>query len=104
MNAQDVKLLNNLSLDDTSNDETIELLIEKYLNVAEEYCNQTFNRKSLPSNVEKFIANCIKQGTTSNLCSRTMGTVSYTFVTDLPKETYGYLKPFRRLRWTGYHV
>lgn len=52
MNAQDVKLLNNLSLDDTSNDETIELLIEKYLNVAEEYCNQTFNRKSLPSNVE----------------------------------------------------
>ena len=50
MNAQDVKLLNNLSLDDTSNDETIELLIEKYLNVAEEYCNQTFNRKSLPSN------------------------------------------------------
>ena len=94
MNAQDVKLLNNLSLDDTSNDETIELLIEKYLNVAEEYCNQTFNMKSLPS----------KQGTTSNISSRTMGTVSYTFVTDLPKETYGYLKPFRRLRWTGYHV
>ena len=89
MNAQDVKLLNNLSLDDTSNDETIELLIEKYLNVAEEYCNQTFNRQSLPSNVEKFIANCIKQGTTSNVSSRTMGTVSYTFVTDLPKETYG---------------
>ncbi|MEJ7381201.1 phage head-tail adapter protein, partial [Staphylococcus epidermidis] len=51
-----------------------------------------------------FIANCIKQGTTSNISSRTMGTVSYTFVTDLPKETYGYLKPFRRLRWTGYHV
>ena len=28
MNAQDVKLLNNLSLDDTSNDETINYLLK----------------------------------------------------------------------------
>lgn len=104
MDAQDVKLLNGLSLDDTSQDETIELLIDKYLKVAEEYCNQTFDREHIPSSVEKFIANCIQHGTTGNVSSRTMGTVSYSFVTDLPDETYSYLKPFRRLRWSGYHV
>ena len=104
MNAKDVKLLNNLSLDDISQDETIELLIDKYLKVAEEYCNQTFDREHIPSSVEKFIANCIQHGTTGNISSRTMGTVSYSFVTDLPAETYDYIKPFRKLRWSGYHV
>lgn len=104
MDAKDVKLLNGLSLDDTSQDETLELLIDKYLQIANEYCNQNYTKDHMPSGVEKFIANCIQHGTTGNVSSRTMGTVSYSFVTDLPDETYDYIRPFRRLRWSGYHV
>ncbi|WP_308813586.1 hypothetical protein [Staphylococcus epidermidis] len=40
MNAQDVKLLNNLSLDILQMTKQSNYLLKKYLNVAEEYCNQ----------------------------------------------------------------
>lgn len=103
MNAKDVKVFNGLNLDDTSNDETLELLIEEYKNVAQDYCNQVFT-DPLPSGVRKFIAECIKFGTSGNISARSMGSVSYTFVTDIPSVTYDYLKPYRKLRWSGYHV
>lgn len=103
MDAQDVKLINQLPLDNTDNDETINKLIEMYKGIADDYCNRTFI-EPLPTGVQKFIAESIKFSATSNVQSRTMGTVSYTFVTDLPASTYNYLKPYRKLRWSGYHV
>ncbi|HFE2112545.1 TPA: phage head-tail adapter protein, partial [Staphylococcus aureus] len=56
MNAKDVKMINGLSLNDSSNDEQIEYLIEEYKSVAEDYCNQKFDDKEVPSGVKKFIA------------------------------------------------
>lgn len=103
MDAQDVKLINQLPLDNVENDEIINKLIEMYKNVAQDYCNQNFY-EPLPSGVQKFIAESIKFGSSGNISARTMGTVSYTFVTDLPASTYNYLKPYRKLRWSGYHV
>lgn len=104
MDALDVKILNQTPVDDTSHDDEIEMLIPKYLKLAEEYCNQTFDVKHLPTGVEKFIAECVKYSANGNISSRSMGTVSYTFVTEMPKATYKHLKPFRKLRWSGYHV
>ncbi len=98
MNADDVKLINKLPLEDTSQDDTLKKLIEVYKGIAEEYCNRTFE-DSLPYGVKKFIAESIKYGTNSNLASRSMGTVSYSFVTDLPQSVYKHLAPFRKLRW-----
>lgn len=104
MDAQDVKLLNQMPLTDTENDETINRLIELYKPLADDYCNQTFNPDNLPSGVKKFIADCIKYGSNGNIASRTMGTVSYSFVTDIPDSMYKPLKPYRKLRWSGYNV
>lgn len=98
MNAEDVKLINKLPLEDTSQDETLNKLIEVYKGIAEEYCNQEFG-DFLPYGVKKFIAESIKYGTNGNLASRSMGTVSYSFVTDLPQSVYKHLAPFRKLRW-----
>lgn len=103
MDAKDVKLFNQLPLDNTDNDDTINSLIELYLPIAEDYCNQTFD-ENMPSGVKKFIADCIKYGSTGNIASRSMGTVSYSFVTDIPDSMYKPLRPYRKVRWSGYHV
>ncbi|MDW8564707.1 phage head-tail connector protein [Staphylococcus shinii] len=104
MDAIDVKLLNQLPIEDTANDETFNKLIELYKPLADDYCNQSFDSKALPSGVKKFIADCIKYGATGNIASRSMGTVSYSFVTDIPNSLYKPLKPYRKVRWSGYHV
>ncbi|MGM7689766.1 phage head-tail connector protein [Staphylococcus felis] len=98
MLPKEVKLLNRMPLDDASNDEILIDLIEFYKGIAEEYCNKIFVAP-YPFGVKKFIAESIKYGTTGNISSRSMGTVSYTFVTDLPKSTYKHLRPLRKLRW-----
>ncbi|AAX91385.1 head-tail adaptor [Staphylococcus phage EW] len=98
MDALDVKMLNGTRIDDVSNDDVINKLILAYKQVAEEYCNQVFG-DPLPGGVKKFIAECIKYGVSGNIASRSMGTVSYTYVTDVPSSMYKYLKPYRKLRW-----
>ncbi|WP_185160553.1 phage head-tail connector protein [Mammaliicoccus sciuri] len=95
---QKVKLINTIPLSDTENDEILERIIELYKELAEEYCNQKFDDE-IPSGVVKFIAKCIKYGQSGNLASRSMGTVSYSYVTDLPQSAYKHLAPFRKLRW-----
>ncbi|HHX0171501.1 TPA: phage head-tail connector protein [Staphylococcus aureus] len=104
MDASDVKMINGYPLEDSSKDAEISKLIELYTAIAEDYCNQKFDDKSTPSGVKKFVAECIKYGSTGNISARTMGTVSYTFVTDIPTTIYKYLNPYRRLRWGGYGV
>ncbi|MFB2305430.1 hypothetical protein ACEY4D_10470 [Staphylococcus aureus] len=52
MDAKDVKMINGLSLNDSSNDEQIDYLIEEYKSVAEDYCNQKFDDKEVPSGVK----------------------------------------------------
>lgn len=98
MLPEEVKQLNQIPIDDTSNDEVLSDLIVFYKGIAEEYCNKTFD-EPYPFGVRKFIAESIKYGSTGNISSRSMGTVSYTFVTELPKATYRHLRPLRKLRW-----
>lgn len=104
MDAQDVKLLNQLPLNNNEHDDTFLKLIELYKPLADDYCNQSFDIKNLPSGVKKFIADCIKYGSNGNIASRSMGTVSYSFVTDIPDSMYKPLKPYKKLSWSGYNV
>ncbi|MDM8326714.1 phage head-tail connector protein [Staphylococcus felis] len=94
----EVKQLNRTPIGDDSNDELLQSLILFYKGIAEEYCNKVFV-EPYPFGVRKFIAESIKYGTSGNISSRSMGTVSYSFVTDLPKTTYRHLRPLRQLRW-----
>lgn len=104
MDAKDVKLLNQIPLSNTDNDEEINALINLYKPMADDYCNQNFDINNLPSGVKKFIADCIKYGSTGNIASRSMGTVSYSYVTNIPDSMYQPLKPYRKLSWSGYNV
>ncbi|AMG20708.1 phage head-tail adapter protein [Staphylococcus saprophyticus] len=98
MDAKEVKLLNSKPIDDHSHDEEIDALIFIYKGMAEEYCNNKF-KAPYPSGVKKFIADCIKYGETGNIAGRSMGTVSYSFVTELPDTLYKPLMPYRKLKW-----
>ena len=98
MDEKEVKLLNSKPIDDHSHDEEIDALIFIYKGMAEEYCNNKF-KAPYPSGVKKFIADCIKYGETGNIAGRSMGTVSYSFVTELPDTLYKPLMPYRKLKW-----
>ena len=104
MDAKDVKLFNQLPLENTDNDDTFIELIKLYKPLADDYCNREFDSDNLPSGVKKFIADCIKYGSTGNIASRSMGTVSYSYVTDIPDSMYKPLKPYRKLSLSGKHV
>lgn len=98
MDASEVKLLNSKPLDDHSHDEEIETMIKIYKGIAEDYCNNKF-KTPYPSGVKKFIADCIKYSETGNISSRSMGSVSYSFVTALPETLYQPLISYRKLKW-----
>ena len=52
-------MLNQTPVDDTSHDDEIDMLIPKYLKLAEEYCNQTFDIKHLPTGVGNLLLNVL---------------------------------------------
>lgn len=99
MDATDVRRINQWSMtDETLNDEVITFLIEVYRGRAEEYCNNIF-AEDLPYTVQEFIAKCIKLNPMDLLKQRSMGEVSYTYETDIPKSLFRSLNIYRRLRW-----
>lgn len=86
---------------DISTPELVEqyrVLAPIYLDYANEYCNQELTAEI--SNVKVFIAKAIQFYTQeAGLTSESMGSVSYSYATDLPLSVLKPLKPFKRLRW-----
>ncbi|MGX9134043.1 phage head-tail connector protein [Rummeliibacillus sp. JY-2-4R] len=86
---------------DTSTPERIEhyhTLAPIYFDFANDYCNQQFEVPN--SNVKVFIAKAIQFYTQkAGLTARSMGSVSYSYATDLPSSVLKPLKPFKKLRW-----
>jgi|SRR5690606_19064474 len=75
-------------------DEYIPILIED----AERYCHTRFDKENPPAGVKIFIAESIRHKlNTKGLKSRTMGSVSYTYDTDLPNNLYKSLKTYRKV-------
>lgn len=99
MDSNKVKIINKWVLDDTSKDETIEVLIPHYAGVASEYCNQAFI-EPYPLVVQEFIAKMIEFHN-PGLSSRSMGTVSYSFDNDYEDKLYKLIKPYRKVKWGG---
>lgn len=72
----------------------VPILIER----AEDYCNNSFDYDKPPAGVKIFIADSIKHKlNTKGLTGRSMGSVSYSYDTDLPEKLLKSLKPYRKL-------
>ncbi|ULG73216.1 phage head-tail adapter protein [Macrococcus brunensis] len=98
MNALEVRTINQWPAD-KYDDTQLAILIELYRGIAQEHCNNTFPDGSEPMGVKKFIADSIKHCETSGVASKSMGSVSISFDTNLPAAIYDHLAPFRKLRW-----
>lgn len=98
MDIKEVYAINGWSTG-TRDDAQIEMLIPLYRGMAEEYCNRDFTDGQEPFGVKKFIADCIGFSETGNVQSKSMGTVSITYRSDIPQAMYQSLNPFREMRW-----
>lgn len=77
--------------------EHYKMLAPIYFDTAVEYCN---NPAITIDNALVFIAKAIQYYTNhAGLTSRSGGTVSYAYTTDLPTAVLLPLKPFKKLRW-----
>lgn len=81
----------------TEKTEHYKMLAPIYFETAVEYCN---NPAITIDNALVFIAKAIQYYTNhAGLTSRSGGTVSYAYTTDLPTAVLLPLKPFKKLRW-----
>lgn len=81
----------------TEKTEHYKTLAQIYFDVAVEHCN---NPAITIDNALVFIAKAIQYYTNhAGLTSRSGGTVSYAYTTDLPTAVLLPLKPFKKLRW-----
>ncbi|MCM3425555.1 phage head-tail connector protein [Bacillus paralicheniformis] len=101
MDIETVKRLLQIKTD--KHDEYLQEAVPFFVDIAKDYCNNSFMKdgaESLPSGVKVFVAKAVEFNMNpSNLSSRSMGDVSYTFVTDLPRPVWEYLRPHKKLRF-----
>ncbi|MFS0591776.1 phage head-tail connector protein [Cytobacillus horneckiae] len=87
-------------VDKTKHEAYLSTMIPILIKFAEDKCNNKFDAEKLPAGVKIFIAESIKHKLNSKgLSSRSMGSVSYSYDTDLPDKVVNNLKPYRRLRF-----
>jgi Phage gp6-like head-tail connector protein len=85
-------------IDKEKHEDYIKTMIPILIERAEDYCNNKFNADNPPAGVKIFIAESIKHKlNTKGLTSRSMGSVSYSYDTDLPDKVLKTLKPYRKL-------
>ena len=80
----------------------ITTMVPDYLEVAEEWTNNSF-RSKVPSSIILFIASSIEYKLTANVGveSRRLGDVSYNYETDYPKSVTRLLRPHKKVRLYG---
>jgi hypothetical protein len=101
MDLQSVK--NMLSIKNTQHDDYLLEVIPLFIEQAKDYCNNSFlvdGAEELPAGVKLYVAKAIQFNMNpSNLKGRTMGEVSYSYETDLPRSITRLLAPYRRVRF-----
>lgn len=104
MDLKTVKLLIGMKETNTQHDSFIDAKIPVLVSQAKDYCNNDFlvgDKEVLPAGVQQYVADAIKYDILgrSNLKSRTMGNVSYSFNTNYPSDVTQHLTPYKKLRW-----
>lgn len=97
MDIQNVK--NMLGINTDKHDNYLAEVIPLFIEQAQEYCNNTFG-EDLPAGVKLYVAKAVQHNMNpSNVKSRTMGNVSYSYELDLPKSITKYLAPYKKVRF-----
>jgi Phage gp6-like head-tail connector protein len=95
---------NMLQITTNQHDEYIAEMLPTFIEQAKDYCNNSFlvnGVEVLPGGVKLYVAKAIEFSMhPSNLRSRTMGEVSYTYEVDVPRSITKYLSPYRKVRFT----
>jgi len=92
-------------IDLTKHGTYLDAMIPVLIEFVEDYCNITIEKDSegnylLPAGVKIFISESIKHKLSSKgLNSRTMGTVSYSYDTNVPEKIKKFLRPYRKVRF-----
>ena len=101
MDLQNVK--NMLQFNTDKHDSYLLEVIPLFIDQAKEYCNNTFmkdGKEELPSGVKLYIVKAIEYNMKPvTLKGKTMGEVSYSYETELPKSIMKYLAPYRKVRF-----
>ncbi|MBW3114192.1 phage head-tail connector protein [Bacillus sp. MCCB 382] len=96
-------LKNMMRIDTTDHDEYLIEMLPVFIEQAKDYCNNSFmvaGEEVLPSGVRLYVAKAIEFSMNpSNVKSYTMGQVSYSYETDVPRSITKYLAPYRKVRF-----
>ena len=87
-------------VDKTKNEMYLTTMIPILLEFAEDKCNNSFDEENPPAGVKVFVSESIKYKLNSKgLSSRSMGSVSYSYDTDLPDKVIKHLSPYKKVRF-----
>ncbi|MEB6549082.1 head-tail connector protein [Heyndrickxia sporothermodurans] len=98
MNLQELKI--RLKINDSSQDEKLEVDLEDAISYVQEYCHNDF-KEGFPSTVKRAIALIVKSmNENSNVSSQSLGDMSKSFFEGATmKEAHRYLKSYRKARF-----
>lgn len=87
-------------IDETKHSDYLTIMVPTLIEFAEIKCNNKFDAKKPPAGIKLFISESIKHKLKSKgASSRQMGSVSYSYDTDLPEKIIKHLNPYKKLRW-----
>lgn len=91
---------NILGITSNRHDAYLAEVVPLFLEIAQDRTNNTFLEGEEPAGVKIFVAKaCEFNMHQAGLQSRTMGEVSYSYETDLPKSVTKHLNPYKRVRF-----
>ncbi|MCJ0932926.1 phage head-tail connector protein [Virgibacillus halodenitrificans] len=88
-------------IDEKKHSDYLDIMLPLLLEFAEEKCNNQFDESNPPSGVKLFLSETIAyklDGKRKGIKSRSMGSVSYSYDTDLPDKVIKHLKPYKKVR------
>lgn len=92
-----------LGITTNKHDAYLHEMISLFVELAKEKCNNSFEvdgEVQLPAGVKLYVAKAIEFNMRPvGLKDRTMGDVSYSYVTELPKSITDFLRPYKRVKF-----
>ncbi|WP_416144908.1 phage head-tail connector protein [Planococcus koreensis] len=102
----EIKSINGISAEVTKHDDYYRTMLPMLLEVVVGHTNNTFGGVypdgsiNLPGPVKIYLAKALERSLmTTGLKSRSMGSVSYSYDTSVPKELEGFLAPYKKVRF-----
>lgn len=100
MTLDELKIRLKIPLNDTSQDEYLQIALEDAVSYVKQYCRQSFD-EGLPPNVKQAVAKLVKAyQENSNVASQSLGDMSKSFFEGgTMKEVHLLLRPYKKVRF-----